>query len=324
MSMKRIIHTLIILYSATVFAETPPEPIVLSGEKTIVLNALREAINNEFSPSTVTPLDDRLGFYFEFWSGKTWNTMKFSTSIYPWLSNGLEPSIVNSVEVIDESDDASLHAASASQHIVDLQRAILNVASNHSEIKTIKSPSTSYRPAKLLAVECFRSIPSAPELTSIRMKVALSGVSDTTIAMLADSRTPNATEKTAIYWWAEKREACYNIRSLHHSYLPGFSENIYDREFVEGTTQLILSLYSGAISFGEFSKQRKNFAIAIEKKFSEDQAAKLRRLEDTELRIREVAAFESMARRPQAVIAPATSLNCTSSSIGKTVYTSCY
>jgi len=322
--MKRIIHTLIFLYSASVLADSPQEPIVFSGNKEIVLTAIREAISNEFSPTIITPLEDRLGFYFEFWSGKTWNTMKFSSSIYPWLSDGLEPSIANIVELIDESDDASFHVPSANAHIVDLKKAILNAASNHEEIKTIKSPSTSYRPAKLLAAECFHSIPSAPELTSIRMKVALSGVSDTTIAMLADARKPNATEKAAIYWWAEKRESCYNIRSFYHSYLPNFSENIYDREFIEGTTQLIMSLYSGDISFGEFSKQRKVFAISIEKKVGEERALKMQRLQDNELRIREVNALESIARNPTTLVAPTSSLNCTSSSIGKTVYTSCY
>lgn len=103
---------------------------------------------------------------------------------------------------------------------------------------------------------CFRALKYEVEFQPIGDKVALAGGdiltfgNEQTFSMLANDSYPTSDEKQAIYKWAIKREQC--VKNLPRA-------NPFQQiavEAHEAVQFLVLDLYKGSISYGQFARQR--------------------------------------------------------------------
>lgn len=102
-----------------------------------------------------------------------------------------------------------------------------------------------------LYADCFDALENDIELQVIRDKVALVGSGGQTFGMLSNENYPTSDEKPVIYKWAIKREQCVNSRPLSNDPV----EQIQREAFNAGQS-LILDLYKGAITYGQFASRR--------------------------------------------------------------------
>lgn len=103
--------------------------------------------------------------------------------------------------------------------------------------------------------DCFDALENDTELQVIRDKVALVSSNSQTFGMLSNENYPSSDEKPAIYKWAIKREQCVNSRPLSNDTVG----QIY-RETFNAVQSLILDLYKGTITYGQFTRQRQEIA----------------------------------------------------------------
>lgn len=99
------------------------------------------------------------------------------------------------------------------------------------------------------------------ELKPISDKVALSGIGEQTFGMLANENHPTLDETQAIFRWATKREQC--IRSNPPQNSPITQANM---EGFNAAQSLILDLYKGSITYGQFARQRQEIAKMVDAK----------------------------------------------------------
>lgn len=99
--------------------------------------------------------------------------------------------------------------------------------------------------------DCFDALENDTELQVIRDKVALVSSNSQTFGMLSNENYPSSDEKPAIYKWAIKREQCVNSRPLSNDPVG----QIYRETFSAGQS-LILDLYKGTITYGQFASKR--------------------------------------------------------------------
>lgn len=108
--------------------------------------------------------------------------------------------------------------------------------------------------------DCFDALKYDAELQPISDKVALVGSDGHTFSMLANENYPTSDEKQIIYKWATKREQCINSRPQ-----PNNPVEQINREAFNAGQSLILDLYKGTITYGQFARKRqeiKNLADA--------------------------------------------------------------
>lgn len=101
--------------------------------------------------------------------------------------------------------------------------------------------------------DCIAALANDDALQPIADKVALSGDSDRAFFMMANNSHPTASEKVVILDWGNKRERC-----LSNNPPP---QNPVTHILVEGfrTVQsMILDLYNGDVSYGEFNRRRQD------------------------------------------------------------------
>jgi hypothetical protein len=99
-------------------------------------------------------------------------------------------------------------------------------------------------------VDCFNALKYDSQLQPISEKVELARVGDVTFGMLANEDRPTSEEKQAIFKWATKRDQCFNAYPP-----PNNLSTQAVRDGYNSVQSLILDLYKGAITYGQFAKQ---------------------------------------------------------------------
>jgi len=305
--MRIFILVLMSLLATTTYAEESNNSLIVKGEKSAVLDLVRQSISEEFTPDILVPAKNRIGFYFEFFSFRM-GSMRLRGVIYPWVEADINAPIAHQVVLEDESSGVPSIAPLPEE----FKKRFRTLLTQQSTVKEVED-TTRYKPLNTVA-QCYRKIPLSPELGLIKKKVSLEGASGITFAHLADTSKPTPDEKKAIFAWAEMNEHCYNLHNVESDYFYKSPDNQYNSDFFDALNLLIAKLYSGELTYGEFSKQRKALVSDIEKRIKDDLATN----KALELRNREVNALESMVEKSNS------GTSCFSSVSGNTVSTSCY
>lgn len=103
--------------------------------------------------------------------------------------------------------------------------------------------------------QCLQNIEDDPAAAAIKGKVAFN-VKNQTIEMLANTQKPNAQEKKAILFWDTQRTNCINARLARESNqaIPA-SIRAIEINHQEIRKNLIVGLYAGNLTYGEFAKK---------------------------------------------------------------------
>lgn len=107
---------------------------------------------------------------------------------------------------------------------------------------------------------CIGGLDADTSLWPIRGKVALSSSASQPFSMLADSTTPSKEEAQSLLDWGSKREQCVKAN-------PFPSNNPYRQHVIEGfnaTQSILIELYNGRITYGQFARQRQEIARIVE------------------------------------------------------------
>lgn len=109
--------------------------------------------------------------------------------------------------------------------------------------------------------ECFNVLEYDSTLLPISDKVALAGKTDRLFSMMSNENYPTSSEKEAIFAWATKRERCLSNNPSPSN--PIIQVNI---EGFNAIQSLILDLYKGTITYGQFARQRQEIAKMVDAK----------------------------------------------------------
>lgn len=105
--------------------------------------------------------------------------------------------------------------------------------------------------------DCINTLEHDAALQPISDKVSLAGKTDRQFSMMANESFPTPSEKEAIFAWATKRERCINDN-------PPIAQ--VNREGFNAVQSLILDLYKGTITYGQFTRQRQEIAKTVDAK----------------------------------------------------------
>ena len=106
---------------------------------------------------------------------------------------------------------------------------------------------------------CINDLGYDSDLFAIRGKVALGSIDQQTFSMLADTSMPNSQEAQALLAWGNKRELC--LRKFPLSQDSPFTSHVL--EGFNATQSILLALYRGQISYGDFAGQRLEISNAV-------------------------------------------------------------
>jgi hypothetical protein len=109
---------------------------------------------------------------------------------------------------------------------------------------------------------CFNKLASEPSLTILAGKVAVDDVKKQTFDMLANMSAPTEPEKSAIKHWSNMRAGCYAAVDAFYARtgVPTSLLALYESTKTAGDKLLIL-LYNGAITYGEFAQKRQDIRL---------------------------------------------------------------
>ena len=109
-------------------------------------------------------------------------------------------------------------------------------------------------------IRCFLSaLEYDATLQPIRDKVSLSGGKDRLFSQMADESYPTPNEREIIRAWGEKRQHCANINQVNDE---GFN----------AAQMLILELYKGGVTYGQFTSQVQDLVKNISEQHRQQQA----------------------------------------------------
>lgn len=109
---------------------------------------------------------------------------------------------------------------------------------------------------------CFYALKYDAELQPISGYVALGSSNEQTFSMLANESYPTSDEKQVIYTWAIKREQCK--KSTPPIVIP-YGEMIMNEAY-NSLQSLLIDLYKGTITYGQFARQRQEINKALDAK----------------------------------------------------------
>ena len=104
---------------------------------------------------------------------------------------------------------------------------------------------------------CIIALDQVETLRPISDKVSLTGKPDRLFSMLANENLPTMEERGAIFEWATRRERCFSENPL-----PSDPISQVKRETQEAVQLLILDLYKGKLTYGQFASRRQEIGKA--------------------------------------------------------------
>jgi hypothetical protein len=113
--------------------------------------------------------------------------------------------------------------------------------------------------------DCFRRISTDDSLTIISTHLALDSVKAQTLDMLASTQRPTEDEKRAIGHWASLLSVCHSqqIAAMERWNVPGSVRALFNQTS-SASRDLRALLYSGAMTYGEFARERQKISDAFE------------------------------------------------------------
>ena len=110
---------------------------------------------------------------------------------------------------------------------------------------------------------CTDDLKRNPSLQIIATKIALGGADEESFSMLADQTKPSSAEKPAIALYGDLKKKCFQrwIGTVGKAGWPAPIISIYNTSS-SSLDNLLLSLFNGSVTYGEFTKLRKELIDA--------------------------------------------------------------
>lgn len=329
--MKKFIIAMLAMFvfAGTVFAGPNDLSMVVVGQKEPVLSVIRKALDADIPNGARTDWSGRVGYWTQFRGFFTGQT-GLGVEIHPMTTgDAMVPTAYKLMFAYKTQRGDGL------QHIRSLIDQVAKQASTQGDVAVATNPEA-YKTLMARAGECFKALETDPELAPIASKLSLNRGDVATLAQMADETKPTGAEKAVIPVWAGKRDACNALQKLEASFIPGDIRIPVHLAAIDAMNLLILNLYKGQLTYGDFALQRKAAYATYGKQLAEisagiskDQAnaadtERQRQIEQAQLMIEQqkANALQTQANKPAPVpIQP--SINCTSSAMGGVVHTNC-
>lgn len=294
-----------------------PMDVLIVGTQEQVMSFLNEAMNSEFSRGVTSRLPAKIGYQTNF-QGFLTGQSHFEVFINP-VTNGdsLDPTgFTLGFSWKTQRGDGSQHAKS-------FVSTLKSMAGKHPEILLpVKLAGSGYVYMPEQSKRCFGSLINDNELAALKDKIALDSIDNTNFQMLANDSYPNDEERKAIGMYAAKREACMKPLKTGLTYVGDQPWINLVKSDWDNSDQLLLSLYKGQLTFGNFAKIRKenhlrvneaNAKIMAETK-AQDAAANERAqqlaIEQQRLFLDQQKVYADLYRPPQLTIPTMKSTSC--------------
>ncbi|ARO88659.1 hypothetical protein EBAPG3_013255 [Nitrosospira lacus] len=106
------------------------------------------------------------------------------------------------------------------------------------------------------STECIKNLASAPDLSILKDKIALSDIREQTLEMLSNRKKPLLKEKKGISLWIVEAEKCMQDGEQWRELNYPAQLNARINTFVMDFKSLAASLYGDELSYGEFARKR--------------------------------------------------------------------
>ena len=148
-----------------------------------------------------------------------------------------------------------------------------------------------HNPAEIETSEvCLNKIKENPSLQIIADKIALGGVKEQTLPMLADRHKPNKAEKTAIALYGDLNRKCNEENDKFFSILGAPSSVVAVNHSTDTSLDnLLVALQNGTLTYGKYAKLRKEITDSRATAFNKIAGEMLRNPADIETRSQEIA-----------------------------------
>ena len=335
--MKRLIIYGFFAISAfinTSYASQNDLSMALVGTREAVLAVLQASFKTDIPNGSISPIPGAIGYQTSWDSVMRTRQTSVRANIRPMalLGSTQTSAFIVNFEFQVARFDGMYHIRSLKSEI---EKQVL--LTGQSVVVINDADMASYKTLQEQANTCIKNIKEDSDLQEISEKVMLSG-GEPSIIMMANDDLPTLDEKKLIIKWAGKREVCNKMYREDASYFPGNPQAFAATNTIDSFNRLVLNLYKGTVSYGEFALKRAELNSANMQK-SVDQAkeqlnAQARRAEvEQQLQIQRQAANAENNRatmeilrtlQPQApapIIQP--SINCTSRNIGGVINTNC-
>ncbi len=113
---------------------------------------------------------------------------------------------------------------------------------------------------------CWKRIQNNPSLKVIANKLSLGGARNQTFSMLTNTRKPTTAEKAAISTYADLAMNC--IRGYSKGYAHP-AHRLANNDAISAHEDLLVTLYKGQITYGEFAKSVKEISLLVSSAFVE-------------------------------------------------------
>ena len=326
---------LFLIAQSRAFAGANDLSMTVVGQRDQVLAVIHKSFETEFSNSSIGDWSGRIGYWAQFRGFFTGMT-GISAGLAPMANGDALEATAYKIEFSykTQRNDGMTHVRSLKEQIIKQAALIGGVA-------VVDNPET-YRTLSEQQGVCISKLENDPELAIISKKVALSKGDSPPIMMLADESKATEQEKAAIISWGDKRDKCNNLIKIATSFYPLDKRNYIFSEFADSANQLLLSLYKGKLTYGEFNIQRKTLAADAARRFAEatnnliqDQSnaqersaeiARQNQLEQSRLLVEQQKANAMQTQANKIEYHPISipqSSNCTSRAVGDTIQTNC-
>lgn len=305
--------------------------IYLKGNRQAVVAMVEKSLREEVPKSAPLPLTGAVGYQVNFFSMMSQNST---------LRVQLEP-VANSLITEPDTFKATVTAwvqAGMAQDILHLGplRAQLTKQAAAANVQVLTDQDVvGFRPLSQISDDCFDALARDPDLSSIAGKVSLTGTKPS-LMQLASDETVSPTEKEVIALWSSKRDRCWDVWAIGATFYPNNEQVNIGATTKDTVDLLIVELYKGRLTYGDFAKKRvevRNLADAKSaEKYKEALAATAKEADLQQQRAIQRAAIDAQNQANNILLLQATqpkpapasrTINCESNRFGNSVQTTC-
>lgn len=302
--------------------------LVLKGDKEQVLAVVKRAIDEEMSNAIggtqPVAVNGRQGYALNYRSFLT-GPSGFAAFIYPMAFE--DEWTVSAYMVGFETKSSIGSNKGLIKDVIDrLQKADLGAVE-------LVADRTNYRPLGPQSQRCVEKMASDPKLALLSSKVQLFYPDRATLIQLSDESKPSAEEAKQIAAWSAMRDICFNLVKINMSFYPADPRMALQIQGKESTDALLLALYKGSLTYGQFNSQRKqsannviqnqiNSTVEINRQNAQNAAQNAEKQAAFELERQRVQAeqmkaqaLQTQANKPNP-ISPSLSITCRTNSMG--------
>ena len=312
-------------------AESTELTVLLAGKQDDVLALLRKGIDAEFTDGVRSNAPKGVGYQVQFRTFLSGSNI-LTARLFP-LSSGdaTEPT---GYLIGFDGQGSPRHARALIEQIKKLAQA------QQGGLHLIEDRDK-YRRLGEQAKVCQSNLTRDDRLAPLGTKVALGRSTDASLSMLADTSKPTDADRQLITLWSSLRASCVGLLKTDFGFLdPDPRMGLLLAQF-DAADRLVLSLYKGELTFGEFNERRKalvsmsqsqiaDMAARLEKERNEQMAKQQELARQQEIEARRFAieqqkadAMTTQATKPVPIVPRALGTTCRSQQIGNQVHTTC-